>query len=218
MSTVRAPTGQRLLLRDVDWPTYTRLLRAFDERPAVRLTYDRGTLEIMTLTHEHESDNRFLGRLVVVLTEELGMPVRDGGSTTIRRRKRRRGLEPDTCFWIAHEPAVRSRQRIDLRIDPPPDLAIETDVTHSSLDRLAIYAALQVPEVWRLAGGVVVFHVLQPNGQYAPQAHSLAFPLVTAADLTSFLSLRRGQMDDNAVVRQFRTWVRQRMTAGGSPP
>src|SRR5262245_34373899 len=136
MSIVRAPTGQRLVLHGIDWRTYGRLLRALDGRPALRLTYDRGMLEIMTLTHEHESDNRFLVRLVVVLTEELGLPVRDGGSTTIRRRRRRRGLESDSCFWIANEAAVRHKRQIDLRIDPPPDLALEVDVTNSSLDRL----------------------------------------------------------------------------------
>src|ERR1700687_4731675 len=96
-SVSRAP--QRLLLYAVDWRTYTRLLRALDGRH-LRLTYERGTLEFMTLTHEHESGARFLGRLAVTLTEELGLPVKAGGSTTFRRRIKKRGLEPDDCFWI----------------------------------------------------------------------------------------------------------------------
>src|SRR5262249_54893083 len=149
MPHVLSSQQQHLVLRDIDWKTYNRLLRAFAERPGIRLTYDRGTLEIMSPSHGHDTDARFLGRLVVTLTEELGLPIKGGGSTTFRRRRRRRGLEPDDCYWIANEPRVRGKRKINLRVDPPPDLCIEVDVTHSSLNRLSIYAALNVPEVWR---------------------------------------------------------------------
>jgi Uma2 family endonuclease len=192
----------------VDWRTYERLLRTFAERPSVRLTYDRGVLEIMRPLLEHDNDGRFLGRLVVTLTGELGLPIMAGGSTTFRRRSKRRGLEPDDCFWIASEPRVRNKRRIDLRVDPPPDLAIEVDVIRSSLNRMGIYAALGVPEVWRLDGPALTFHALQADGRYVATTHSRAFPLVAPADLLTFLALR-GQMDENAVVRQFRAWVRQ---------
>jgi Uma2 family endonuclease len=142
MATVTRPTQQALVLDAVDWATYGRLLRALGNQPAVRLTYDRGCLEIMALSHERENSAHLLGRLVVVITEELGLPVKGGRSTTFRMRNKRRGLEPDDCYWIANEPLVRGKNRIELRIDPPPDLAVEVDVSHSSLDRLAIYAAL----------------------------------------------------------------------------
>ena len=208
MSTVQAPRGQQLLLQDVDWRTYSRLLRIFAERPGVRLTYDRGALEMMSPLHEHESDGRFLGRLAVTLTEELGLPVKAGGSTTFRRKRSRRGLEPDDCYWIASEPQVRGKRSIDLRTDPPPDLAIEVDVASSSLDRLSIYASLGVPEVWRLDDQGLTFHILGADKRYAEGAHSRAFPIVTPADLAGFLALR-GQMDENAVVQKFRAWVRQ---------
>jgi Uma2 family endonuclease len=213
MSTVHAQTGERLLLHGVDWRTYSRILRAFGERAAVRLTYDRGALEMMSPLHEHESDGRFLGRLAITLTEELAQPIKAGGSTTFRRRRRRRGLEPDDCFWIAHEPQVRGKRRIDLRVDPPPDLAMEVDVTGSSLDRMAIYAALKVPEVWRLAYTGLKFHVLGPDGSYAERTHSLAFPFVTA-DLSRFLNMRL-DMDENTVVQQFRLWVREQIAVDG---
>lgn len=216
MPHTRIRKGQRLLLHGVDWATYGRLLRAFAERPSVRLTYDRGVLEIMSPLLKHDSDARFLGRLVVTLTEELGLTVKMGGSTTFRRRRQRRGLEPDDCYWIANEPQVRGKQRIDLRIDPPPDLAIEVDVTRSSLNRMSIYAVLGVPEVWRLDGDTLTFEVLQPGGRsYAASSTSLAFPLVAPADLTAFLALRT-QMDENAVVQQFRAWIRQRQSGGSS--
>jgi Uma2 family endonuclease len=215
MSTLPATTGQRLVLHGVDWRMYGRLLRAFAERPSMRLTYDQGTLEIMSPLHEHESDGRFLGRRVVTLTEELGLPVKAGGSTTFRRRRRRRGLEPDDCYWIASEPQVRGKRHINLRIDPPPDLAIEVDVSSSSLDRMSIYAALGVPEVWRVDEHGLTFHVLGADGRYAESSHNRALPLVTPADLSGFLAMR-SQMDENAVVKKFRAWIRQQ--AGGATP
>ncbi|HZT81669.1 MAG TPA: Uma2 family endonuclease [Gemmataceae bacterium] len=219
MSTVPArpvAAGQGLLLHDVDWRTYSRLLHAFAERPGVRLTYDRGSLEIMSLLFEQDSDAYPIGRFVDVLTEEMALPIEGGRSTTLRRRRRRRGLEPDNCFWIAHASQIQGRRRIDLRVDPPPDLAIEVDVTHSSLDRMSLYASLGVPEVWRLDGPNLTFHGLGADGKYTERTHSLAFPFVTPADLTRFLALHAAQ-DANAVVRQFRAWVRQQL-AGGTPP
>jgi Uma2 family endonuclease len=219
MSTVpaRRAAPHSLLLHGVDWATYSRLLRIFDERPALRLTYDRGSLEIISPSNLHEKENCLLGRLVTTLTEELGLPISSGGSTTLRRRKKRRGLEPDNCYWIANEPRIRGKQVIDLRTDPPPDLAIEVDVTRSSLNRMGIYAALGVPEVWRLTDQGLTFQVLRPGGQYAAGSHSLSFPIVTPADLTGFLALLAAQ-EENGIVAQFRACVRQRLAGQGTAP
>jgi Uma2 family endonuclease len=217
MSLMTVRGRRHLVLCGIDWRTYTRLLYAFAEHPSVRLTYDRGDLEIMSPLPEHESDARMLGRFVVVMTEELGLPIKGGGSTTFRRRRKQRGLEPDDSYWIATEPRVRGKRRIDLRIDPPPDLAIEVDVTSSSLDRMAIYASLAVPEVWRLDDSVLTFHVLEADRRFAKSLHSLAFPLVTPSDLIGFMSLR-STLDENTVVRQFREWFRKLLAATGSLP
>ena len=207
-----------VVLRGVTWEDYSRLLAGFAELPTVRLTYDRGVLEIMAPLYRHDFSSRFLGLIVHVLTDELNLPFASGGATTLRRRRRRRGLEPDECFWIANEPRVHGRQRINLRINPPPDLAIEVDVTHSSLDRMAIYAALRVPEVWRLDVTGLTFHVLQPSGDYAASATSRSFPWLTSADLAGFLALL-GQVEENALLRQFRTWIQQKQgnPSGGTP-
>jgi len=192
-------------------------LRALDERPSLRLTYDRGTLQIMTLTFGHESWGSILGLMVVVLTEELGLPIASGGSTTFRRKRRRRGLEPDECFWITHEAQVRGKLRIDLRTDPPPDLAIEVDVTASSLNRMGIYAALGVPEVWRFDGQSLSFHILNATGGYDVRPNSGLFPNVSSADLLRLLVLR-GQVEQNALLRQFRVWVHQIHGLAGPTP
>jgi len=211
MATLQSASEQRFILYSVPWQTYCRLLRAFADRPAVRLTYDRGVLELMTVSHEHESYAHILGRLVDVLTEVLGLPVKGGGSTTFRRRKRQRGLEPDACWWIANEPLVRGKKEIDLRRDPPPDLALEIDVTHSSLSRLDIYAALGVPEVWRLQAETLTGYILRTDGRYQAADTSRAFPGLQITELLPFLALQ-GQLEENALVRQFRSWAEERFS------
>jgi Uma2 family endonuclease len=213
MTSVLSPIEQRLVLNAVSWGEYTRLRRLFGDRP-VRLTYDRGTLEIKTLSPETERFKHLLRRLIDVLTEELGLKSVGFGSMTIQRR--RRGLEPDECYYIANQPKVRGADHIDLRGDPPPDLALEIDISQSSLDRLSIYAALGVPEVWRYENQTVVFHLLGPDGQYRPGVTSRSLSNLMPADLTSILAMRFQLEDDNELVRRFRAWVRQNL-AGTSP-
>lgn len=208
MSTVRIPDKQRFVLDSATWGDYTRWLQVLDERRHFRLTYDRGILEVVTLTHEYEHRSALLARLVVAWTEERGLAIKSGQSTTFRRRDVERGLEPDQCFWIANEALVRNRDRLDLRRDPPPDLVIEIDLTRSSVPRLPIYAALGMPEVWRITRGVLSFQVLQPDQTYAAAAVSRSLPPLRPADLQRFLDMR-GRLDENAVVRRFREWVRK---------
>jgi Uma2 family endonuclease len=220
MSTVpsvrKAAAGRSLLISGVDWSMYSRLLRIFADWPGIRLTYDRGELEIMSpILMEHEDDGHILGLFVVVLAEELGLTLKFGGSTTMRRRKRKQGIESDECYWIANAPRMAGRRRLDLRIDPPPDLAIEVDVTRSSLNRMGIYAALKVPEVWRLDGDVLTFQLLDEHGVYQPGAKSGSFPLVTPADVLPFLREARQAGDELPVLRRFRAWVRERLA---TPP
>ena len=179
----------------------------------MRVTYDQGEMEIMSPTLAHDDDSWFLGELVFVLTEELEMPLKNGGSTTLRRRMKKRGIEADACFWIANAHRMKGRRRLDLRRDPPPDLAIEVDVTNSSLDRLAIYASLRVPEVWRLDNGVLTFHVLGTNKKYATAPVSRCFPLIAPADLLMFLKRGRRADDVHPVMRRFRAFIRKRLAA-----
>jgi len=193
-----------------DWRTYMRLLRIFAEHPGVRLAYDRGDLEIMSPSLEHDDGGDFLGWLVCAIAEELHLPLKNGGSVTLRSRKRRRGIEPDRCFWIANALQMTGKKRLDLRRDPPPDLAIEIGVSHSSLDRLSIYAALRVPEVWRLEGSVLSFYVLGEVG-YANGPTSLAFPFLTPGDLMPFVIQASEAGDETAVIRTFREWLRIRV-------
>jgi Uma2 family endonuclease len=212
MSALPTPAGQRLVLGSVPWRSYQRLLRIFDDRH-LRITYDRGALEIMTLSPEHERFKCLLGYLVLVLVEELGWNMASFGSMTFRRKKHRRGLEPDQCYWIQSEPMVRGKDKIDLRRDPAPDLVIEVDWTHSSLDRLAIFAVLLVPEVWRFDGQDLRVYLLGPDGRYAESERSRGFPFLSITELARFVA-RRSNQSETDVVREFRAWVRLRVAAG----
>lgn len=141
------------------------------------------------------------------MTEELNVPSRAGRTITLRRKKKQRGLEPANCYWIASTPLLQGKMHLDLLVDPPPDLAIEVEVTRRVLDRMSIYAALGVPEIWQIGKNGVTFHVLQ-DGKYQPRANSLAFPQLAATDLTPFLD-QLEKIDDTALVKQFREWVRR---------
>jgi Uma2 family endonuclease len=217
MATVQAPAEQRFLLYGVSWQEYGRMLRAFAERPSVRVTYDRGTLELMTLSLEHESLARFFNLFILAVTLELGLPLKGGGSTTFGRRRKRRGLEPDECYWIANEPCVRDKEKIDLRRDPPPDLAVEVDVSYSTLDRMKVYAAIEVPEVCRYDGRTTVFHLLGADQKYTASEFSRAIPPISSSELAALLPLR-GTMDENALFRHFQAWAKQRFGRGPGVP
>lgn len=204
--TAQTSDGQRFLLYGVDWHTYETLLNALGDR-RIRLTYDRGNLELMTLSFRHERFGYLLGRMIETLTLELDLPVLGGGSTTFRREDLDRGLEPDECYYLANQPQVRWKEEIDLTVDPPPDLAIEVDITRSCLDRIGIYAALGVPELWRFDGEFLQVYGLQGDGTYAIQTRSLSFPFLPMADIVRFL-IEGPKTDETPWIRSFRDWVR----------
>ena len=192
----------------MSWEFYEHLLKELDNRQ-IRVTYDRGALELMSPFYRYERYSRLLARMVEILADELGMRFVAAGSTTFRRESLERGLEPDECFYIAHVSDIFGKEEIDLEIDAPPDLAIEVDITHRSIDRIPIYESLGVPELWRYDGGQLWAYHRQPSGTYAePQIQSLIFPTIPLTGLADFVN-RCTQTDDATLVREFRTWVKQ---------
>ena len=167
LHTPHATTGleptQRLVLDCVSWAEYEKFLEAVGKR-RVRLTYDRGRLEFMTVSSLHERYKHLFCLLLAVVALETGARVVGVGSTTFRRRDVERGLEPDECYYLQSASRVRDLTALDLGVDPPPDLAIEVDVTRSVMDRLGVYAALRVPEVWRFDGQAVEAYGLAADG------------------------------------------------------
>ena len=202
-----APANERFLLRGVSWETYELLLRDFEASGSkVRMTYDHGDLEFMTVGRAHEYGKSKLTKLIGVLVLELNIPAETGGNMTCRHRMAERGLEPDECYWVAHEPLMRGKRTFDLDVDPAPDLAIEIEHTRSVLDRLSIYGSLGVAEVWRFDGKSIRVVRPQRDGTYTEQDHSTIFPFLSLADLERFLA-RAGEQDETSWLRSFRAWV-----------
>jgi Uma2 family endonuclease len=207
METVKSPAEQRVVLHNIGWNTYERLLADHENNSAPRLTYDRGELEIMSPSPEHEKFNRRIAQLVLAVAEELGREAEDLGSTTFRREDLERGFEPDSCFYIQNEEQVRGKDRIDLAVDPPPDLVIEIDITSPSFSKLPIYAQMDVPEVWRYHGERMTILVLEAS-DYAETADSIVLPPFTSAVLTDFVEKSKS-MKRTAWLKEVREWSRE---------
>jgi Uma2 family endonuclease len=195
MATVQSPPAeQRMVLHGISWETYERLLADHEQRSAPRFTYDRGELAIMSPLPDHERYNRLVQMLVPVAAGELGIDTYSLGSTTFRRKDIERGFEPDSCFYIENRERVRGKDALDLRVDPSPDLVFEIDITHSSLDKLSIYARFRVPEVWRYDGTDLQIWLLR-DSQYTRSARSAALPGIVAAEIAALLGEGRSMSD-----------------------
>lgn len=217
MATVLEPPKQvkadeRFVLRGVNWDVYDGLLRLLGDHP-IRITFDGENLEFMSPSPIHEWYGRFLGRLIEGLALHLALPIRSGGSTTFKKQLAQRGLEPDECFWIASESAVRGEMELDLLLDHPPDLAIEIDITSNSLDRLEIYSKLRIPEIWRFDGELLEILALQPDGAYRASPTRLCLPQLPVAEIVPFLQPDR-ELDDTTRVRRFVEWASPRFKSG----
>lgn len=203
------PAEQRVILKNVSWQTFERLLADLGEDRATRLAYYEGFLEIVTPLGEHENNNRFIESLVGAIADELNLNLKKFGSLTLKRESMQQGAEPDSCYYIQSEPLVRHKQNINLEIDPPPDLVVEIDITSSSLDKRPIYAALGVPELWRYDGQKLEVYLLQePILIYNQVSQSRTFPWLALDAIPCFI--RQSLIDgETATLKAFRAWVRE---------
>lgn len=208
MDTVKSPAEQRIVLRNVSWETYERLLADHADSSAPRFTYDRGVLEIMILSARHERPNRALALLVEIVSEEMGLDVDALGSMTFRREDLDRGFEPDSCFYIQNADQVFGKAELDPAVDPPPDLVIEIDITSPSLNRFPIYAQFGVAEVWRYDGERASIFVIEDGG-YVEVVRSKSLPLLTATDVSRFVEESK-TTKRRAWIRKVREWARER--------
>jgi Uma2 family endonuclease len=216
MATVLSlPEGQ-VVLYDVSWSHYEQLLAEDTEARRRRMTYDRGTLEIMAPLYEHEECSRLIVSLLTVVALEWGIECRAAGSTTFKREDLEKGFEPDECFYIQNAGRIVGKKRLDLPADPPPDLIIEIEITRSVIDKLALFAAMGVPEVWRSDGTrIQVLH--RVGGSFIEQERSVAFPPLTSEQLTRFLEAS-GQMSRTAWLQSVRDWARAQRETGDDAP
>jgi Uma2 family endonuclease len=198
--------NQTLCLSEIGWLEFDAILTELGDRRSSRIAYYQQNLEIRMPSPEHEIDKEIIGDVVKNLLEELEIDRECFGSTTFRREEMSAVIEPDNCFYIQNYHAIVGKTRIDLTSDPPPDLAIEVDVT--SKTQLSAYASLGVPEVWIYAGGKLQINLLQA-GEYIVSLTSPTFPeLPILPTIEEFIDRSR-QEGTSSALRKFRQWVRQ---------
>jgi Uma2 family endonuclease len=215
-----SPSG--VLFEGVTWKRYEAMLRLVGNRP-IRVTYHRGTMEVVVPSFAHETDAHLLGRMVETLAGLAGIALKSGRTVTNKRRDLNLGAEPDQCYWFG-ENAVKmvGKRDLDLAADPAPDLVVEVelpkkslemttllaslgvaDLSVGSVERLPIFAALGVREVWRLSPqGLEFLHLDPETASYLPSPRSLRFPAISSEDVARFLDLGRNE-EEIAWIRAF---------------
>jgi Uma2 family endonuclease len=206
LKQINIPPGHRVLLQNVSWSEFERILEELGEHRAARIAYDNGVLEIMTPLPEHERNKEQISDFVKALLEECDLEFCSLGSTTFKNSEMLQGIEPDNCFYIKNEALVRGKKRIDLTVDPPPDLALEIDVT--SRTHPDIYQTLKVPELWRFERGKLQINVLRDR-EYVQTETSPLFPKFPLKQAIPQYLEQCEQEGRNKTMKAFRYWVRQ---------
>ncbi|MEG4961893.1 MULTISPECIES: Uma2 family endonuclease [unclassified Microcoleus] len=201
------PVENRVILKGVSWSTFKALLADVGDDRAWRIAYEGGVLEIRMPHLEHEVPKGLIESFIEATADELEIEVMKGGSLTLEREDLTRAVEPDTCFYIQNEASIRGKRDINLPEDLPPDLAIESDYTNSSVNKDSIYAALGVPELWRYRReSLQVYQLVE--GKYEMCDRSLAFPFLPVAEIPGFIEQSR-TAGQRAAVRLFRQRIRE---------
>ncbi|PSB04102.1 Uma2 family endonuclease [Merismopedia glauca] len=206
LNRIEIPAGQRIYLHDIDWQELEQILLELGDKRATRIAYFDGELEIRMPLPEHERAKVLISYLLVVLLEELDLPWESLGSSTFKKESMKAGIEPDDCFYLKNCRAMIRKKRLDLTIDPPPDLAIEVDLT--SPTQISAYEALGVPEIWRYKNGKLVIFILA-DGHYIEVSISPTFPTLPVREGISRLLERSTEMLMSEAIKVFRQEVRQ---------
>lgn len=217
ISEIKLAPGSVIRLQGVTWEEYLALLPELGENRVTRLTYNDGIVEIRMPGQLHESINRVLAAIILTLAEVLDLDCNNLGSTTLNRPDLAKGIEPDSCFYIQN---AEAGQGIAVPTTLSPDLAIEVDIASRSENKLSIYEAMQVPEVWLYQQDRLTIQALQADGRYAVVDQSVAFPQVSAAQLNEWIEVRKTGTDltvVKAVRAAHSTRSAERYTPGSSP-
>ncbi|WP_026793544.1 MULTISPECIES: Uma2 family endonuclease [Planktothrix] len=199
--------ADRVVLYNISWQQFENLLIDLGQTRAARIAYDNGTFEIMTPLPEHEYYKEAIGISIQDIAEELDINYESYGSTTWKREARLAGIEPDNCFYFQNEAKIRGRLEFNLNQDPPPDLALEIDMTHKSLNRFPIYARLGIPEIWCYDSGELKIYQLQQE-TYGEVETSSVFPMLRVQEIPTIIEQYR--LDGKLAVRRaIRNWARQ---------
>lgn len=206
LNRIEIVAGQRIYLHDLDWQEFEQVLLELGEKRATRIAYFDGDLEIRMPLPEHERAKVLIGDLLKILLEELDLPWESLGSSTFKKQSMNAGIEPDDCFYIKNSKAMLGKKRLDLTVDPPPDLAIEVDLT--SPTQISAYEALGVPEIWRYRDGKLAIFILV-EGHYVESLHSLIFPTLPVLEGISRLLDRSAEILMSEARKEFRMEVQR---------
>lgn len=201
-----AEIASKVVLHSVPWDAYEAIVEHADN-PGTRLTYDQGTLTIMSPSRRHETIKSRLRGMVEITCQEFQIPYSAGGATTHKDKRLKRGLEPDECYFIAHAEQMRDRDEWVFGVDPPPDLALEVDITADTEEKLPIYASFRIPEVWQWSNDGLHVHHLQADGSYLEQHVSGVLPQANLQMIADHVVIRGALESD--VLSRFREAVRQ---------
>lgn len=204
MSTVPRQAEYRTVLEPVSWATYCAIVD--ETKQSGRITYDQGLLEILSPLMPHESAKSLIARMICRYTEIHDIDMRSSASTTFRREDLERGFEADESYYIQNCQAIRGKAEVDLTIDPPPDLVVEIDMTNSSIDKLRLFASMEIPEVWRYDGVMLWIGNLHEDSYAAPDESRLlpGFPVSLAQELLA----QRAEASETNLMRLFAESVR----------
>jgi Uma2 family endonuclease len=208
LNRIKIIPGQRISLPDVSWEEFEQILLELGEKRVTRIAYCAGELEIWMPLPEHERIKVLISNLLVVLLEELDLPWESLGSSTFKNPQMKAGIEPDDRFYIKNCQTIIGKKRLDLTIDPPPDLAIEIDLT--SATQLGAYESLGVPEIWRYQQGKLAIFVLV-DGKYLESVTSSLFPTLPIHEGFTSILERSSEILMSESRKEFRQWVRNNL-------
>ncbi|PMB01094.1 hypothetical protein CEN50_00570 [Fischerella thermalis CCMEE 5268] len=200
--------GQQMLLKDISWQQLENILEELGEKRAARVSYSNGWLELMVPLPEHEKDKEIIGDLVKILLEELNIDFEPLGSTTLKNELMKQAVEPDACFYIKNCAAVIGKKHIDLNIIPPPDLAIEIDIT--SRTYFDNYEMLGVPELWRYTQNGLQINLLE-QGKYIEANFSPNFPNIPIIELVNEYVKQTLNVGRSQAIRAFKNWIKNNL-------
>ncbi len=210
IAQIQLEAGQRIVLDRIGWQEFENILEDLGEHRHSHVAYYKGVLEFRMPLPEHERHKVIVSDLLKILLNELDLDWESLGSTTFKNRRMQAGIEPDDCFYIQNYQAVTGMKRIDLDVDPVPDLAIEVDLT--SQTQVSAYEALGVAEIWRIRNGRIEINLLQ-NGKYINSTTSQIFPLIPIIEGISLFLERSGELPMSALCREFRAWCKEKAIA-----
>ena len=201
----------RVVLEPVSWALYEQLLAELGDNRGTRLAYDDGRLEIMSPSDSHADVKKIMARVIEAYADAMDIDIQGYGSWTMNRKAKKKGIEPDECYYVQSFPAIANRKRLDVKRDPPPDLAIEVDISRSSLPKQPIYATIGVPEIWHFDGKRFTILRRDEAGSYVQSRQSACFPGLPIDEVNRFvrIGLRSHQP---AALRALREWMKQQQT------